>query len=120
MSFKVEMIRGFFVASVCLFAQVIPAFAEKVTLACSVDSTRYVTQYLTIDTDAKTVKESTQGGDLGTYPAEITDDAVTWYSQGVPATYNRTTAQLSYWGSLNGYTHQQEPVPCVRAQPRPF
>jgi hypothetical protein len=35
MSFKGRMVRAFFGGSILLIAQAVPAFAEKVTLACS-------------------------------------------------------------------------------------
>ena len=35
MSFKGRMVRSFFGGSILLIAQAVPAFAEKVTLACS-------------------------------------------------------------------------------------
>jgi hypothetical protein len=101
-----------------------PAFAAKFTLACSLGP-RYMTTYLTIDTDAKTV---TDYG--GTYLAQITDDAVTWYQtiagynivshrqvqNTVLSTYNRNTAQLSGYRCTSGCS----PVPCVKAPDRPF
>lgn len=100
-----------------------PAFAEKVTIACSLPG-RMVMHY-TIDTDASTVTEY----DVvpGTYPAQITDDAVTWVATNpkpemvIPggltraSTYNRNTAQYLGWASEWAYY-----VPCVRAAPRPF
>jgi hypothetical protein len=114
MSFMDRMIRAFCGASILLIAQAVPAFAEKVTLACSL-GTGFITTYWTIDTVAKTMKEQS-----GTYPAQITDDAVSWYSQKMTNTYNRQTAQISGWMSFNWETHQMEPTPCVRAPPAPF
>jgi len=103
------MIRVLVIGSMLLIAQAAPAFAEKIYLACSYDSSQYVTTYITFDTDAKTVKEP-----AGTFKARITDDAVTWFSRNAPATYDRQTRQLSFWLS------NQMPVPCVRATEPPF
>ena len=77
--------------------------------------------YITIDTIAKTVKELIWTT-TDTYPAQITDDAVTWYSRkhNMSGTYNRQTRQLSNWMSFNGYTHAFDPVPCARAPAAPF
>ena len=119
MSFNDKMIKGFFVASVCLFAQAIPAFAEKVTLACSYDSIQYVTQYLTIDTDAQTVKDP-----YGTFRAQITDDSVTWDSHTGRNVYKRQSALWSFNGAGVDYPGElvraAGPVPCVKAPPQPF
>src|ERR1039457_2465148 len=102
------MIRVLVVSSILMIAQIAPAFAEKVTLACSQGPDKIVF-HLTIDTDTKTMTET--GTSTGVYPAKITDDAVTSYSKinpDVRNTYNRQTAQLSGWMTLNGYTHMLE------------
>ena len=120
MSFKGRMVRAFFGGSILLIAQAVPAFAEKITLACSYGGNT-VTSYITIDTVAKTVKESIWTT-TDTYPARITDDAITWYSRkhNMSGTYNRQTRQLSNWMSFNGVTHAFDPVPCARAPAAPF
>ena len=116
------MKRAICLLACCFVVLATPAFAEKVTLACSLGAGR-VTFYYTIDSDAKTVTETD-----GTYPAQITDDAVTWtatnepYTTGsmaawrnMPSTYNRNTAQ--YWGWTSAFKYW---VPCVKAPARPF
>ena len=72
---------------------------------------------MTIDTDAKTVTVTLPLS--ATYPAQITDNAVTWYSGGAGNntyrnTYNRQTGQLD--GEL---TYGNAPLPCVRV-PKPW
>jgi hypothetical protein len=116
-----HVLRLWVVATVCLFAQAVPAFAEKVTLACSYDS-NHQTAYLTIDTDTKTVKDA-----YGTFQAQITDDLVTWYSTSYGDGRNVYNRQSALWYSNGaGFDYQGEvvraggPVPCVRAPPRPF
>lgn len=119
MSFKDRLMRAFFGGSILLIALAVPAFAEKVTLGCSTGP-GYVTFYLMVDTVAKTVKESA-GTYTGTFPAQITDDAVTWHSRNMLSIYNRISGQItSGWNVFNGETHQMEPVSCVRARPTPF
>lgn len=99
----------------CFAVPATPAFADKVTLGCSLGG-NYITQYFTIDSDAKTVTDSS-----GTYPAQITDDAVSWVATNVPynhqrtSTYNRNTAQV--WGWYSGFSND---IPCVKAPARPF
>ena len=116
MSFTSRMICAFLVASVCLFTQAVTAFAEKVTLACT-PPPGFVpsTIYFTIDSDARTVKD-----DAGMHPAQITEDAVTWYSNpltGSWRSYNRQTAQLSFGPNFNMGGVQ---FSCVRAAQPPF
>jgi len=113
------MVRVLVLSSIFLFTSVVPAFAEKVTLACSADPNRYVIIYITIDTDAKTVTDSHTAQ---TYPAQITADTVTWEDSmasvpgpGPISTYNRNTAILSGGFGFNGAS-----VPCKRAPPPPF
>ncbi len=107
----------FFGSSLLSIALTVPALAEKVTLACSYGP-GFVTTYLTIDTDAKTVKDP-----VGTHPAEITDGAVTWTMPAdfagwhVPNIYDRQTGQItSGWMVYDGEKKEMDPVPCVRAQ----
>ena len=78
-----------------LIAQVVPAFAERVTLKCDVDS--YRTSYFTFDTDALTV-EVEVGWDLlsGTYRIQMTTSKITWQSK------NRRD------GSLNDFTYHRD------------
>ena len=78
-----------------LIAQVVPAFAERVTLKCDVDS--YRTSYFTFDTDALTV-EVEVGWDLlsGTYRIQMTTSKITWQSK------NRRD------GSLNDFTYKRD------------
>jgi hypothetical protein len=109
--------------TICLLAgltvSATPAFAAKVTLGCS-KGPGFVTSYFTIDTDAKTVTEYSPSG---TYPAQITDDAVTWYAANEPYppwrnmlnTYNRNTAQLMGW--ITAFSYYES---CVKAPDRPF
>jgi hypothetical protein len=113
------MIRVLVIGSILLIAGVVPAFAEKVTLACSEPGSGLV--YLTIDTIAKTVKDP-----LGTYPAQITDDAVTWYAgnggwPNVLNTYDRQTAQYRGWMTVQyGNINNLGTLTCVKAPERPF
>ena len=117
MSFNNGMIRVLVIGSTLLIAQMVPAFAEKVTLAC-----RYHPEdtpwYMIIDTDANTVTVSYFSDPKKTYPARITDDAVTWYSKSgndtYVNTYDRQTGTES--GEVN---HGSPPTPCVRV-PKPW
>ena len=119
MGLKDRRLRAFFGGSILLIALAGPAFAEKVTHGCSLGP-GYSTFYLTVDTVAKTVNESA-GTYTGAFPAQITDDAVTWHSHDVLSIYNRLSGQItSGWNVLNGETHQMEPVSCVRARQSPF
>lgn len=120
MNLKASMVRGFFGGAMLLIAQAVPAAAEKVTLGCSLGP-GYVTFYITIDTVAKTVKENSNAYTGGPFPAQITDDAVTWHSHNMLSIYNRISARMtSGWNVLNGETHQMESVSCARAGPAPF
>jgi hypothetical protein len=110
-------IKVLFGSTLLSIALTVPALAEKVTLGCSLGP-GYVTSYLTIDTDAKTVKDA-----AGTHPAEITDDAVTWTMPAdfagwhVPNIYDRQTGRItSGWMVYDGETHEMDPVSCVRSQ----
>ena len=130
MSFNERMIRLLLVGSIYLFSQVVPAFAEKITLACSAGP-GYIILYLTIDTDAKTVKDLN-----GTFPAQITEDAVLWKGGDGGNGYvfsNRYDRQrATVCGAMTnsdafctryatpGLGGAPAPVPCVRAPPRPF
>jgi hypothetical protein len=110
-----SMIRVLIIGSVLWIAQAVPASAEKATLACS-QGTGYIIFYLAISSDANTVAMSNSyGTDLGTYPARITPDAVTWVmqdyqKQNYQAIYNRHTAILGGVPGFNGAV-----VPCTRA-----
>ena len=116
------MIRSLVAAAILLVVQAVPAFAEKVTLACSRDSAQYVTIYLTINSETKTVEMSdSYGHAYGTFPAQITDGSVSWamkvhYTGATNSSitfnpvYNRHTAILSGGPDFNGAV-----VPCTRA-----
>lgn len=119
MSFKVRLMRAFFSGSILLIAQAAPAFAEKVTLKCS-NGQGGAIMYFTIDTVAKTMTETANNQVFGTYPAKITNDAVTWISSKMRGTYDRHTGLVSNWMTFNGYTKMYETASCVRAPAAPF
>jgi hypothetical protein len=118
-----RMIRVLVIGLMLLIAVVVPAFAEKVTLACSY-SPETVTSYLTIDTDAKTVTVSEGGDNNGTFPAQITDEAVTFDTRRGPSIYRRQSALWYFNGAGIDYPGEQiraaGPIPCVRAPAPPF
>ena len=70
-----RMIRALGIGSILVIAQAVPAFAEKITLACSYGGD-YVTLYYTFDLAAKTVVDHAAIGDYAirkdTYAIEIT------------------------------------------------
>jgi len=118
-----RMIRILVTGAILAIAQAVPAFAEKVTLACSLGAGYSVT-YLTIDTNAKTVKVNNGASSIsGTYPAQITEDTVVWESKGPDgkmyrAEYDRKRAMRCGW-ETNGCGGER--TPCVRdTAPRPF
>src|ERR1700722_15583992 len=113
------MNRALLLGGICLLVQAVPAFAEKITLACSYDRSQYVTVYLTIDTVAQTIKEQT-----GTFKAQITDESVSWQTKDGLNTFNRLTGQLNWWMNNFGAVcyppvcaGPSGPVPCVRGPP---
>ena len=116
-----RMIRVLGIGSILVIAQAIPAFAEKVTLACSLGAGYHV-NYLTIDTIAKTIIDDHGPGPKGPYSAQITEYTVVWEEkaggQMYRAEYDRKRA--SYCGSgTNGCAGDR--VFCVRdTAPRPF
>jgi len=116
------MTRVLVIGLMLLIAQAVPAFAKTDTLACG-NGPDYVAIYLTIDSDSKTVEMSNSYGHAyGTYPARITDGAVSWVMKqhytgaGVDRwatfypVYNRNTAILSGGPDFNGAV-----VPCKLA-----
>ncbi len=78
------MIRVLIISSVLLITLAVPAFAETVVLTCTAPGSNAAPIYITIDTNANTVRDSD-----GTWPARITDKKVTWTS------HNRTTGSNS-------------------------
>jgi hypothetical protein len=112
------MIRVLIIDLMLMIAGAVPAFAEKVTLGCRYDSSRLF-YYITINTDAKTVTIAAPGSPLPvTHPAQITDDAVTWYegdNNTYPNTYDRRTGLFS-----GQYNYGDPPLPCVRPPAPPF
>lgn len=117
-----RMIRVLGIGSILVIAQAIPAFAEKVTLACSLGP-GYSVSYLTIDTIAKTVTDSSVKEHTGTYPAQITENDVVWEAPGITGHVYRSR----YDRQRNGYCGWQtngcngsDITPCVRAAPRQF
>lgn len=114
MCFRDRIIRAFVCGSVCSF--IVPAYAQKVTLACS-NGPEYVTSQITIDAGAKTVT------DFGrTHRATITSDTVTWEDTTLGGTcaiwkYDRRTAEI--YEFCNGHPTGR-PTPCVKAPPPPF
>ena len=123
MSFSDRMIRVLGFGSILVIAQAVPAFAERVTLACSLGAGYHV-EYFTIDTNARTVKVDNGASYInGTYPVKITEDAVVWQSKGPDgkmyrAEYDRKRARYCGW-ETNGCGAER--TPCVRdTAPRPF
>lgn len=112
------MIRVLIIDLMLMFAGVVPAFAEKVTLGCRHDSSELF-YYITIDAHAKTVTITAPGSPLPTtHRARITDDAVTWYEGGnnnYLNTYDRQTGLFS-----GQYNYGGAPLPCVRPPTPPF
>jgi hypothetical protein len=104
-----------------LIAQVVPAFAARVTLKCDVAS--YRTSYFTFDPDALTV-EVDVGWDLlsGTYRIQMTTAKITWQSKNRrdgslnDFTYNRDTAKMymEHSGDPNSAIHVGD---CVKFDP---
>jgi hypothetical protein len=85
-----------------LIAQVVPAFAERVTLKCELTGLPgWRISYFTFDTDALAV-EVDVGWDLlsGTYRIQMTTAKITWQSKNRrdgslnDFTYNRGTAKM--------------------------
>lgn len=109
MSVNNGIIRVLVIGLILLVAEVVPAFAEKVTLACSYDKTKYVTVYLTIDTVAQTVKDKT-----GTFRAQITDDSVTWSEDGGRNIFDRLTGQVEGW--MNNFGRVCNPPLALQAR----
>lgn len=71
------MIQVLGIGTILVIVQAVPAFAERVTLACSLGA-GYHAEYLTIDTNARTVKGDNGESNInGTYPALITEIALT-------------------------------------------
>ena len=98
MNFNNRTIRVVFVGSILMIAQVVPALAEKVTLACSAGP-GYNTYYYTFDMAAKTVAD---GWDRRTHPIQVTDDYIYWsgIATEIPpdrAMYNRNSSQLTLY-----------------------
>lgn len=117
MIFRNRIIRVLVIGSALLFAQIVPAFAEKTTLACSLGS-GYVTLFYTFDLDAKTVKDA----EGGTFAIRITDDEIYWKRSGPAGTwqnvvhiYNRRTAQLVVY-----YPNGASTTTCQRAPSGPL
>jgi hypothetical protein len=113
---KTKMIRVLVIGSMLLIAQAVPAFAEKITLACS-RGPEYIVLHYTFDLKALTVKDFK--GD--TFPIQVTDDEVRWRWTGngpnvVVHVYNRITARLTIY-----YVHTEPAtITCQRAQPGPL
>ena len=91
-----KMTRGFVIGLVLLIAQAVPAFAEKITLACS-SGPGYVTNFWTFDLNAKTVKDPEWDRNGNTHPIQVTDDEIYWSAGGGKRTYNRNTSQLTIY-----------------------
>ena len=81
MSLKDRMIRILGISSILISPQAVPAFAEKITLACSYGG-EYVTLYYTFDLAAKTVVDHAAVGDYAirkdTYKIVITENDIFW------------------------------------------
>jgi hypothetical protein len=120
MSFKDRMIRVFF-GVFLLISQAVPAFAEKITLACS-HGGDYITLFYTFDLEAKTVADDAPIGTYairkGTYAIEVTEEEIFWRINPYDARrYNRNTAQLQLY-DRNGAAGNA--VPCHRVQRGPL
>jgi hypothetical protein len=97
MNSNYRVIRVLIVAAVWIIAQAVPAFAEKITLACSLGAPG-PTYYFTFNLAAKTVKDEMTGE---VHPLGVTADELRW--QGtvtVIYVYNRNTAQLKTYADL--------------------
>jgi hypothetical protein len=122
LSFRDRTIRVLGIGSILVIAQAVPVFAEKVTLACSLGAGYHV-NYLTIDTNAKTVIDDHGTGYKGPYPAQIAEYTVVWEEKAPSgemyhAEYDRKRASYCGWGT-NGCAGDR--VFCVRdTAPRPF
>ena len=111
------MIRVLVIGSTLLITQAVPAFAEKITLACTnrSDHNKYTVIF---DMDAHTVMEGT-----ASWPVRITDAEVVWQepwgSTGAIESnnYNRETSQLHFsvprGASMKGFDVIAD---CVRAK----
>ena len=104
------MIRELAIGSILLIAQAVPAFAERVPLACTDDS-KGTTHHIVFDTDARTVLETDNPYETGnnTYPMTMTDLQVTWqftthslFPTGLNLywTYNRNSGKLTMSGTI--------------------
>lgn len=120
MSFRNGKIRVLFVGSVLLIAQTVPAFAEKVTLMCTLGGD-YIKMYFTFDLNEKTVTDPRGAGTYaireGTYAIQVTEDEIFWrINPQDSARYNRRTAQLRLY-DRNG---DEGVTPCIRAPRGPL
>ena len=115
MSVNNGIIRVLVIGLILLVAEVVPAFAEKVTLACSRDPTQYVTLYYTFDMDAMGVKDA----EGGVFPIQVTDDEIYWKVVknwgSVVHVYNRQSAQLVIY-----YYNGAQAIACQRAPHGPL
>jgi hypothetical protein len=97
-----------------LIAQAVPAFAEKITLACS-RGPGYVTNFWTFDLNAKTVKDPEWDPNGNTHPIQVTDDEISWSAGGGKRIYTLSTSQLTIYEETPPLT-----VSCQRAPRGPL
>jgi hypothetical protein len=87
------MLRVLVTGSTLLIALSVPAFAEKITLACS-KGPGYLTKFWTFDMSAKTVKDPEWDPNGNTHPIRVTADDIYWSAGGGKRMYIRSTSEL--------------------------
>jgi hypothetical protein len=107
------MTRVLVIGLMLLIAQAAPAFAEKITLACS-RGPGYVTHFWTFDMNAKTVKDPEWDPNGDTHPIQITEDDIYWSAGGGKRMYIRSTSELII------FEGDSSPLHCQRAPRGPL
>jgi hypothetical protein len=114
------MIRVLVIGSMLLIAQAVPAFAEKITLACS-RGEGYITLYYTFDMKSRAVlRDPNWEGGTSVSSFQISDDELNWIQRSSGGTvahrYNRPSGRLQTCDSVQVCST----ISCVRAQAGPL